>query len=148
MPDLSNKISQILAATYREYHNRLFGKSLLSGGTAALIDLLLLYFFTAILHWPSWTAVNSAFAGAVLVNFSLQKFWVFSERASNSIHQQLIKFYLIALVNFITNAVLMYIMINILNIWYLMAQVLVTGLLAMFNFMAYKLFIFRHNSAS
>lgn len=121
----------------------MFGKSLVSGGTAALADLGVLYLLAEQAHWGHFAAVNVAFAVGIIVNFILQKFWTFEHRDLHTMHMQFLKFLLLAAGNMAVNAVGMALLVGALGFWYLGAQIVMLGSLACFNFLAYRRFIFR-----
>jgi putative flippase GtrA len=118
-------------------------KSILSGGITALVDLSLLYFFRERLYLSYWLSVNISFAISIIVNFSLQKFWTFSNLALNLAHTQFAKFILVAIGNMAMNSVIMYALSNIFGFWYLGAQVITIGILSILNFVLYRQFIFK-----
>ncbi|MFA5841391.1 MAG: GtrA family protein [Candidatus Paceibacterota bacterium] len=120
-----------------------FLKSVISGGTTALVDLSLLFVFREILHVSYWLSVNTSFAVAIAVNFSLQKFWTFSNKDLDSAHKQFIKFFLLAMGNMAMNSLLMYVLSIVFGLWYLGAQVITIGTLAIVNFVLYRNFVFK-----
>jgi putative flippase GtrA len=119
-----------------------FLKSILSGGITALVDLSLLFVFREPLHWPYWLAINSAFVIAILVNFSLQRFWAFSHQELHLVHKHFARFIFVAMGNFMMNSLIMFLLSVTFGIWYLWAQVLTTGMLAVVNFTLYRRFVF------
>lgn len=122
--------------------NRCFWKSVISGGITAIADLSLLFMFREILHLSYWLSINAAFAAAILINFSLQKFWTFSSRDWDGAHRQFMKFFLVALGNMALNSFLMFLLSVVLGLWYLGAQILTMGMLAVVNFALYRRFVF------
>jgi len=66
-------------------HARVF-RFLLSGGTALLTDLILLYLFTDLFGiWYVASAV-AAFILAFMVSFLLHKFWTFGDHSREDFH--------------------------------------------------------------
>lgn len=121
-----------------------FVKFIVSGGITALLDLSMLFAFRELLLWPYWLAINIAFAIAVMVNFSLQRFWTFSERdLRTTAHIQFVRFFLVALGNLAMNNLIMFVLSAVFGLWYLAAQVLTIGMLAMVNFVVYRYFVFK-----
>jgi len=121
---------------------KLFIKSSIAGSTAAVTDLFFLFIFEHFLDWHYMFSVNIAFAIAVLVNFSLQKYWTFEKKEVSVIHIQFMKFISVSGLNLILNASLMYILVTYFGVWYLLGQILVTICLAGMNFLFYRRFIF------
>ena len=132
----------LVAALTQTLKSRSFWKSVISGGITALVDLALLFTLRETLHQSYWISVNAAFAFAILVNFSLQKFWTFSNRDLRGAHTQFMKFFFVAMGNIVMNNILMFILSAMLGIWYLGAQILATGMLAVVNFTLYRHFVF------
>lgn len=120
-----------------------FWKSVLSGGITAGVDLSLLFILREIFVWPPLLAVNTSFAVAVVVNFSLQKFWTFSSRNLDLAHKQFVKFLVVAGVNIAMNSIIMFLFISVFDFWYLGAQVVTMGMLATMNFILYRIFVFK-----
>jgi putative flippase GtrA len=120
-----------------------FVKFILSGGITALLDLLMLSVFREQLQWPYWLSINVAFIIAVLVNFSLQRFWAFAERDLHATHVQFVRFFLVALWNLAMNNFIMFVLTTVFGLWYLGAQALTIGLLAIVNFVLYRYFVFK-----
>ncbi|MBI3634359.1 MAG: GtrA family protein [Candidatus Yonathbacteria bacterium] len=113
-----------------------------AGGTAAIVDLGLLYIFTSYIGFHYLLSVVIAFAGAFLVSFTLQKFWTFRDHSIQNIHRQSIVYLVVSLGNFFLNTYLMYIFVEKINIHYLVAQVFVGGIIACLSFFLCKHFIF------
>lgn len=117
-------------------------KYLIAGGTATLVDLGLLYFFTDILNiWYLFSACL-AFTLAFFVSFSLQKFWTFGDRDKETIYKQMRIYLAVALTNLLVNAGLMYLLVDGFKIWYIMAQIIVSGSIAVESYFIYNFFIF------
>jgi dolichol-phosphate mannosyltransferase len=117
-------------------------KFLISGGSAAVVDLGLLYVFTDIFHvWYLLSAVM-AFGAAFAVSFTLQKFWTFDDRALDVIRKQLVRYMLLALLGLGLNTLAMYVLVDHAGLHYLMAQIIASACIAVMNFFAYKHLIF------
>lgn len=122
-------------------------KYLIAGGTATLVDLSLLYFLTDILEiWYLISAVL-AFGGAFFVSFFLQKFWTFRDPDKEIMYRQMRLYLAVALANFIINTALMYILVDGFKIWYMLAQFMVSSLIAFESYLVYKFFVFNNKLA-
>jgi len=117
-------------------------KYLIAGGTAAFVDLGLLYFFTDILEIWYLISASLAFIIAFFVSFFLQKFWTFRDRDKEIMYKQMGLYLVVAIVNLLINAALMYIFVDGFKIWYMLAQFLISGLIAIESYWVYKIFIF------
>jgi len=118
-------------------------KFVASGSTAAAVEFSLLYVLKeyAGLHYLISSSI--AFCVAVVVGFTLQKFWTFENRELDRIQRQAIQYFALGLTNLGINAVLMYLLVENFHLWYMLAQVLACGMLACNNFLMYNLFIFK-----
>lgn len=129
-------------------HDVLFQKRklivyIISGGTAAVVELGSLYFFKGILGLKLIPAVSLAFILAFCVSFLLQKFWTFEDRSVDQIHKQATKYFIITGTNFFLNLFLMYVLVEILHVWYMLAKFLISGGIAFFSFFVYRMFVFK-----
>src|SRR3954462_3006613 len=121
-------------------------KYIISGGTAAVVDILFLFIFTDFFHlWYLLSAVL-AFLLAFGVSFGLQKYWTFSDKSNEGIHKQASLYFVVSIVNLLLNTLLMYIFVDLAHIWYMAAQVITGGLMAFLSYFLYKKFIFTRTS--
>lgn len=125
------------------FQNRKLIVYIISGGTAAVVELGSLYFFKGILGLKLIPAVSLAFILAFCVSFLLQKFWTFEDRSVDQIHKQATKYFIITGTNFFLNLFLMYVLVEILHVWYMLAKFLISGGIAFFSFFVYRMFVFK-----
>lgn len=118
-------------------------KFAVSGGSAMTLAIALLYLFTDIFR--IWYLASSALAFVISVfyNFLLQKFWTFSGNQARGARQQLVMFFTISSVNLAVNATGMYFLVDIIKLWYLLSQVIMSALLAISNFFIYRSVVFK-----
>ena len=115
----------------------------ISGGSATLVHLILLYTLTDLFGLWYMASLIIAFVFAIITGFTLQKLWTFNNRDLGSIHLQT-TYYLIAVVaNLALNTAGVYILVSKLHVWYMLAQVIMLGFIAVANFFAYKHIIFK-----
>ena len=122
---------------------KLYVKFLIAGGTSTFTDLLLLFIFHSIFKLNVIVAATLAFVLAFFVSFYLQKFWTFRENSTHKIKLQLFFYFFLGAVNTGINAEAMHILVNIMQVWYLLAQVFISAAIAILNFVVYKYFIFK-----
>ena len=116
---------------------------LVSGFTGAGTQIGSLYLFTDILGiWYLYSSIFS-FLIAIIISFLLQKLWTFGDREVAGAHHQFMKYVAVAVVGIVTNTCLMYIFVDVAGIWYIFAQIIAGGVIAVFNFLAYKFFVFK-----
>ncbi|MDO8569170.1 MAG: GtrA family protein [bacterium] len=121
--------------------NRIF-RYLVSGGSATVIALVLLYTFTEWLGLWYIFSVILAFIITFLVSFTLQKFWVFEEGSRDRIVMQGGAFLTIALMNLGINTLGMFVLVSKLHVWYMLAEVLVLASIAIENYFLQRNLVF------
>lgn len=117
-------------------------KYLISGGSAAVVNLSVLYISTDILH--VWYLASSVLANiiAFFVSFFLQKFWTFNNASVELVKKQLALYLLVAVINLGINTLLMFVFVEYAQLHYLLAQIVTSGLIAIESFFVYQHFIF------
>jgi putative flippase GtrA len=129
------------------FRHRKVTKFLISGGTAAFVDLVILYFLTDILGWWYLLSAVIAFLVAFGVSFNLQKRWTFRDYSDDRFFRQLVLYLSFSLfVNLILNTFLLYLFVDFLGVWYLLSQVIVSLLIAVLSFFVYGKLIFKVRS--
>lgn len=117
-------------------------KFLFAGGSATLVQLIALYLFTDVFGiWYVGSAVL-AFIVAVLISFSSHKWWTFRDFHWGAVNRQFLLYLTIQIFNLIVNIALIYVLVEILDIWYLLSQALISLVLAAMSFLIYKHKIF------
>lgn len=122
-------------------------KFLISGLTVALVNFSLLYFFTEFIKiWYLFSVVLS-FILAFAVSFTLQKSWTFKDRSLEKVNFQLLSYLGVTLMNLLINVAVVYLLVEKLGFWYMLAQLVANGLIAVESFIIYKFMIFKKSSA-
>jgi putative flippase GtrA len=113
-----------------------------AGVVVLFFNLALLYLLTDILK--NWYIVSSivAYAFAVVLNFFLQKIWVFENNPSENVEKQFLVYSIAAVSNAIMNTVLLYVIVEYGHVHYLLSQVTVTLFLAIVNYYLNRNYIF------
>jgi putative flippase GtrA len=124
------------------YKYKLYIKYVISGGTAASVDLILLYILTDI--FGIWYLLSAclAFVVAFFVSFYMQKFWTFRDNNRERIYQQMSLYLMVGVFNLGINAGGMYILVDKFHIMYILAQIIMGGIIAISSFLIYKFIIF------
>jgi putative flippase GtrA len=117
-------------------------KYLISGGSAAVVDLVALYLFTDILH--IWYVFSTALAFLIAfgVSFLMQKFWTFRDHNTDSVHKQAFFYLAVSVLNLFVNTGLVYAFVEYTGIHYLPAQIVTSAFIACESFFVYKFIIF------
>lgn len=127
-------------------------KYLVAGSISTLTQLLLLYFFVHIFSLHYLLATSLAFIAALVVSFTLHKFWTFEDASFHAAKEQFISHATLGVVNLFVNGALMYLFVERVlapiiglpmpSYWYVLAQALASVLVAAESFFVYRLFIF------
>ncbi len=117
-------------------------KFLIAGGTAASVNLVILYLLTEFAHF--WYLISSAFAFIIsfFVSFYLQKFWTFADNSREKIIKQMTSYLIVALLNLFLNLLLMLFFVEIVGLWYMLAQLISEALIATESYLVYNVLIF------
>lgn len=113
------------------------------GGTAFLIDAGVLFVLTDFcgIHYLISGAIS--FTVSVIYNYILSIKWVFDAKKDVSKSQELIVFIGLSVIGLGINQVIMWIMVDILHIYYMLSKIVATAIVMVYNFITRKLFIER-----
>jgi glycosyltransferase involved in cell wall biosynthesis/putative flippase GtrA len=115
---------------------------LVAGLSGAGVNISLVFIFTHYFKVIYIYSSGLAFLLSIAISFALQKFWTFGERSFARVHRQFARYMLMALLGLLVNTISMYVLVEILLIWYILAQVITNAFIAVFNFITYRFFIF------
>ena len=111
---------------------------LVSGSLATLTNLTLLFIFT---QWLEiWYLLSSvlAFITGLLISFGLQKWWTFKDYSTTTWSRQALWFVLVTIGGVLVNAIFIYLLVEYLFWYYLLAQLISGLLIATANFFLYR----------
>ena len=113
-------------------------KYIIAGATASLAMLVSLVFFREVLGiWYLYSS-TLAFLVGFTSSFLLQKLWAFKDLTKTNAHKQLVLFFIVSLANLGINALGMFILVDVFEIWYFASQIVVTTSIAIWNFFTYR----------
>jgi putative flippase GtrA len=120
-----------------------FFKFLLIGGFCTLQNIIWLYVLTTILglHYLISTTIL-----AIVVNslgFYLNRRFAFKKRGKENFLYELWKYHTVMLSSFLIVLVSMYILVDIFHIWYLLANIIITICMVLYNFLMHKKWTFK-----
>lgn len=115
---------------------------LIAGGTAATLHLGVLFILTDIFRLWYVFSTTAGFLTAFCVSLVLQKFWTFQDKGRERLHRQLALYFTVAVCNLFLNAGLTYLLVGAWGVWYILAQIMVSGGIALESFFVYRSFIF------
>ncbi len=117
---------------------------LISGGSAAIVHLSFLYIFT---HYLGiWYVISTvmAFLIAFVVSYIMQKFWTYTDHSLDAWKSQMATyFFIIITTNVGLNMLLLYVAVEHLHAHYLLAQIVISGLIAVMNYFLYQIYVFK-----
>ena len=114
----------------------------ISGGTATLIDISLLYLLTE--YAGLWYLISSIFsfmAGSI-THFSISRHWVFKNQ-EKTFWRQYRSFFVIHLGGLTINTIGLYLLVEYYHIYYLLAKLMVVMLGVSWTFLANKKITFK-----
>lgn len=120
-------------------------KFIVAGSVVATFNVILLRFFVGVLHLHYLFASSLSFAFALILNFILQRYWVFKGIQKGKTIKQFLLFSALVVLNFFLNLLSMFLLVEMVGAQYLLAQILTIVILAVLNFFVYQRFIFNNN---
>ena len=122
------------------YKYKLFIKYCIVGGTAAVVDFGILFILTDFFSVHYLTSATVSFIVSALVNYSLNRSWTFRSNGKN--RKQLPNFFTIATMGLVLNNGMMYTGVEFFGLWYILAKVIATGVVVIWNFFGNKYITF------
>jgi len=111
-------------------------------------NLFFIYLITEVFKvWYIYSSVIS-YVIAFMTSFLLQKLWTFKDSSWERGHMQAFSYSIIALVTFVSNITILYVLTEYLNIWYLASQIVSLGIVAFMSFLLNKTFTFNTTTLS
>ncbi len=117
---------------------------LFAGGLAVASNLSVLFICVHYLHLWYLTSAVISFCSAVIVSYLLQKFFVFRNYSKENVHKQFAVFFIFNLFMLGVNTLLMYLFVDIIGLWYLLAQALSSAIGACVNYIYFNKVIFKN----
>lgn len=117
---------------------------ILAGGIATVSNLVIL--FICVHYFNLWylTSAIISFCCAVIISYLLQKFFVFKNYSTEKVHMQFLNFFVFNLVMLGVNTLLIYTFVDIIGLWYLLAQALSSAITACINYIYFNKVIFKN----
>ncbi len=112
------------------------------GGLAFLIDYGLLYILTEFIGIHYLISSIISFTVSVIFNYILSIKWVFDVNKKQGL-KEFILFIILSVIGLIINEIIMYLMVDIMNIHYMISKLFSTGVVMVYNFITRKIFIER-----
>ena len=128
----------------RKTHNPLLAQFLRFSGVGVIGTAAHYLTLITLVELGSINTVVASSCGAIvgaLVNYILNYHYTF--RSDKRHHEAMVKFFVIAGIGFVCNGLLMALLAEYLGINYLIAQVITTGIVLLWNFIGNRLWTFR-----
>ena len=110
------------------------------GILGTVTHLSLLYFAVEFLHMPPLLGSSAAFVVVVVQSYLLNRNWTFqSDRGHGS---ALPRYLAVSGMGFVGNLTIMFVMFNILGLWYMLAQASAAVVIPVMNFLLNKYWTF------
>lgn len=111
------------------------------GVIATIIDFAFLYIFKEFCNLPVIVSNTLSFCISVVYNYWASVKWVFNVNKDKNPKKNFILFIVFSVIGLILNDMIMHIATSNLNIYYMLAKVIATCIVMVFNFITRKLFL-------
>ena len=125
------------------FKNKLLNQILkfgLVGGTAFVIDYVLLYFCTEFLHIHYLISSIISFTVSVIFNYILSIKWVFDVKKKQDVRDFVI-FIILSVIGLGINSLIMYVMVEKFGVYYMLSKIVSTAVVMVYNFITRKIFV-------
>lgn len=122
---------------------REFIRYLFAGGGAFLLDYACLFILVEYVGLHYLIAASAAFLIGLTFTYLLSVFWVFDHRSCDSWLQEFSIFAAIGIVGLIANAMLIWMLTEVVGFHYLISKAGAAGLIFVLNFAVRRLLLFR-----
>ena len=141
---LFNKICDVLHLKFNDKTRKLLiqiFKFTIVGGIATVIDFVFLYIFREFCHFPVLVSNTLSFCISVIYNYIASVKWVFDVNKDKNAKKQFIIFTIFSVLGLLLNNLIMWITVEFLSIYYLLAKIIATAIVMVFNFVTRKIFL-------
>ena len=112
----------------------------LVGGTAFVIDYVLLYFCTEFLHIHYLISSIISFTVSVIFNYILSIKWIFDVKKKQDVKDFVI-FIILSVIGLGINSLIMYVMVEKFGVYYMLSKIVSTAVVMVYNFITRKIFV-------
>jgi len=107
---------------------------ILGGGVSVIVFYVLFVLLTEV--FKVWYFLSAFLAWIIYytINFTVHKFWTFKNKDKQKLRHQLKQHLSMALINLCLNALMLYVSVEIIGLWYLTAQIIITFILTTINY--------------
>lgn len=113
------------------------------GVISFLIDYGILYVLTEKANIYYLLSAGISFTVSVVINYLLSMSWVFKSNKKRGKKEEFIIFLVLSLGGLLLNQVMMYVFVDYMNVYYLLAKIVATAIVMIYNFISRKLILER-----
>lgn len=111
------------------------------GGTAFLIDYGVMIALTELCGINYLISSGISFVVSVIYNYILSVRWVFEVDENEDKRKEFVIFIVLSLIGLGLNQLLMWVFVSMIHIFYMVAKIIVTAIVMLYNFITRKLFL-------
>ena len=111
------------------------------GGTAFLIDYGVMIALTELWGINYLISSGISFVVSVIYNYILSVRWVFEVDENGDKRKEFVIFIVLSLIGLGLNQLLMWVFVYMIHIFYMVAKIIVTAIVMLYNFITRKLFL-------
>lgn len=111
------------------------------GGTAFLIDYGVMIALTELWGINYLISSGISFVVSVIYNYILSVRWVFEVDENGDKRKEFVFFIVLSLIGLGLNQLLMWVFVSMIHIFYMVAKIIVTAIVMLYNFITRKLFL-------
>lgn len=111
------------------------------GGTAFLIDYGMMIALTELCGINYLISSGISFVVSVIYNYILSVRWVFEVDENGDKRKEFVVFIILSIIGLGLNQMLMWIFVSAIHIFYMLAKIIVTAIVMVYNFITRKLFL-------
>lgn len=111
------------------------------GGTAFLIDYGVMIALTELWGINYLISSGISFVVSVIYNYILSVCWVFEVDENGDKRKEFVIFIVLSLIGLGLNQLLMWVFVSMIHIFYMVAKIIVTAIVMLYNFITRKLFL-------
>lgn len=124
------------------------GRFLVVGGLAFLVDYSVLWALVDLLATNYLVASTLSFVVSVVFNYILSSIWVFDSTGNINRAGSFVVFVALSIVGLLLNLAIMWLAVDILEIYYLIAKIGSTGIVMIYNFVSRKMILEKPHASS
>lgn len=113
------------------------------GVISFLVDYGILYVLTEKANIYYLLSAGISFTVSVVINYLLSMSWVFKSNKKRGKKEEFIIFIVLSLGGLLLNQVMMYVFVDYMNVYYLLAKIVATAIIMIYNFTSRKLILER-----